>query len=77
VGPTFGLPCLMTRSMKARLSDTTLGKVTLIEVLAHQGSGLSAVRWARDHALANCSILASFEENGLGAALDHQCPRQN
>jgi hypothetical protein len=42
VGPTFGLPCLMTRiadilGMKVGLSDTTLGKLALIEVLAHQG----------------------------------------
>ena len=42
----------------------------------HQGSRLSAVRWAQDHAVSEVLGLASFDEDDLYAALDDLCARQ-
>ena len=61
------------------LSNTTLGKLALFLVLArlpHQGSRLSAVRWAEDHAVNEVLGLTSFDEDDLYAALDDLCARQ-
>ena len=44
--------------------------------LAHQGSRLSAVRWAQDHAVSEVLGLDSFDEDDLYAALDDLCARQ-
>jgi transposase len=45
--------------------------------VAHQGSRLSAVRWARDHAVAEVLGLTDFDEDDLYAALDDLCARQD
>jgi hypothetical protein len=60
----------------AAFSNTILGKLALFLVLArlaHQGSRLSAVRWAQDQALSEVVGLTSFDENDLYAALDDLC----
>jgi len=44
--------------------------------IAHQGSRLSAVRWARDHAVAEVLGLGEFDEKDLYSALDDLCDRQ-
>jgi transposase len=56
-----------------------LAKLALFLVLArvtHQGSRLSAVRWAENHAVAEVLGLESFDEDDLYAALDDLCARQ-
>jgi transposase len=61
------------------LGKTRLAKLALLLVLArvaHQGSRLSAVRWAQDHALAEVLGLGGFDEDDLYAALDDLCARQ-
>jgi transposase len=61
------------------LGKSRLAKLALFLVLArvaHQGSRLSAVRWAKDHAVAEVLGLASFDEDDLYAALDDLCARQ-
>ena len=53
--------------------EKRFGKLALFLVLArlaHQGSRLSAVRWAQDHAVGEVLGLASFDEDDLYAALD-------
>ena len=55
------------------LGESRLGKLTLFLVLtriAHQGSRLSAVRWARDHAVKAILGLERFDEDDLYEALD-------
>ena len=50
-----------------------LGKLALFLVLArvaHQGSSLSATRWARDHAVAEVLGVGSFDEDDLCARQD-------
>jgi len=57
----------------AALGQTRLGKLALFLVLArvaHQGSRLSSVRWAADHAIAEGLGLAAFGEEDLSNALD-------
>ena len=56
-----------------------MGKLSLFLVLAriaHQGSRLSAVRWAHEHAVAEVLGLPGFDEDDLYAALDDLCARQ-
>jgi len=63
----------------AALGKSRLGKLALFLVLvrlAHQGSRLSAVRWAEDHAVAEVLGLSPFDEDELYAALDDLCARQ-
>jgi hypothetical protein len=63
----------------AALGKSRLGKLALFLVLvrlAHQGSRLSAVRWAEDHAVAEILGLSPFDEDDLYAALDDLCARQ-
>jgi len=84
VGPVFGLLYVLGRvadelGIAAALGKTRLGKLALFLVLvrlAHQGSRLSAVRWAADHAVAEVLGLNPFDEDDLYAALDDLCARQ-
>ena len=84
LGPVFGLLYVLKQvaaavGLTAALGNTVLGKLGLFLVLArlaHQGSRLSAVRWAQDHAVSEVLGLASFDEDDLYAALDHLCARQ-
>jgi hypothetical protein len=61
------------------LGHSRLASLTLFLVLAriaHQGSRLSAVRWARDHAVKAVLGLGSFDEEDLYAALDWAAEQQ-
>jgi transposase len=65
--------------LTAALGKTRLAKLALFLVLArvaHQGSRLSAVRWAEDHAVSEVLGLGCFDEDDLYAALDDLCARQ-
>jgi transposase len=83
-GPIFGLLFVLKQiadqlGLTAALGYRRLGKLTLFLVLArlpHQGSRLSAVRWAQDHAVSEVLGLDSFDEDDLYAALDELCSRQ-
>jgi len=84
LGPVFGLLYVLKQiadvlGLTAALGNTALGKLALFLVLVrlpHQGSRLSAVRWAQDHAVREVLGLASFDEDDLYAALDDLCARQ-
>jgi len=84
VGPVFGLFYVLDRiaeelGIASALGKTRLGKLALFLVLVrlvHQGSRLSAVRWAEDHAVAEVLGLGPFDEDDLYAALDDLCARQ-
>jgi Transposase DDE domain len=61
------------------LGKDRLAKLALLLVLvrvAAQGSRLSAVRWAANHAVAETLGLGRFDEDDLYAALDALAPRQ-
>ncbi len=61
------------------LGQARVAKLALFLVLArvaHQGSRLSAVRWAADHAVAEILGLSSFDEDDLYAALDWLATQQ-
>jgi transposase len=83
-GPIFGLLFVLKRiadqlGLSGAIGHTRLGKLALFLVLArlpHQGSRLSAVRWAQDHAVSEVLGLASFDEDDLYTALDDLCARQ-
>jgi transposase len=83
-GPVFGLLFALKQladqlGLSASLGKSRLAKLALFLVLArvaHQGSRLSAVRWATDHAVAETLGLDSFDEDDLYAALDDLCARQ-
>ena len=83
-GPVFGLLYALHQvaaslGVAGALGQKRLGKLALFLVLArvaHQGSRLSSVRWARDHAVAEVLGLAGFDEDDLYAALDDLCARQ-
>jgi transposase len=84
LGPVFGLLYTLKQiadvlGLTAALGNTALGKLALFLVLVrlpHQGSRLSAVRWAQDHAVREVLGLDSFDEDDLYAALDDLCARQ-
>ena len=84
LGLVFGLLFVLKQiadalGLTAALGKSRLAKLALFLVLArvaHQGSRLSAVRWAKDHAVAEVLGLASFDEDDLYAALDDLCARQ-
>jgi transposase len=84
VGPIFGLLYALNQvaaglGITAALGKSRLGKLALFLVLvrlAHQGSRLSAVRWAEDHAVGEVLGLGRFDEDDLYAALDDLCSRQ-
>ena len=85
MGPIFGvlfaLKMLADRlRVSSALGSKRMGKLALFLVLArvaHQGSRLSAVRWARQHAVAETLGLDAFDEDDLYAALDDLCRRQD
>jgi len=63
----------------AALGHSRPAKLALFLVLArvaHQGSRLSAVRWAQDQAVAEVLGLGEFDEDDLYAALDDLATRQ-
>ena len=83
-GPVFGLLHALKQvaadiGLSTVLGKTEAGKLALFLVLAriaHQGSRLSAVRWAEDHAVAEVLGLGEFDEKDLYGALDDLCERQ-
>ena len=61
------------------LGSSRMAQLTLFLVLAriaHQGSRLSAVRWARDHAVQAVLGLNAFDEDDLYEALDWGATQQ-
>src|SRR5208337_590423 len=84
LGPIFGILYILNKiaeelGIASALGKSRLGKLALFLVLArvaHQGSRLSAVRWAEDHAIAEILGLSKFDEDDLYAALDDLCARQ-
>jgi transposase len=83
-GPSFGV--LYTLKQVAEdlglpqvLGRTRPGKLALFLTLArvaHQGSRLSAVRWATQHAVSEVLGLSAFDEDDLYATLDTLAQRQ-
>jgi transposase len=84
LGPVFGLLFVLHRIAEGlgigrALGHSRLSKLGLFLVLArvaHQGSRLSAVRWAEDQAVAEVLGLGKFDEDDLYAALDDLAARQ-
>ena len=84
LGPVFGLLWVLKQiaqglGLGAALGHHRLAKLALFLVLArlaHQGSRLSAVRWAEDQAVAEVLGLGKFDEDDLYAALDDLAARQ-
>jgi transposase len=84
LGPIFGVLYTLKQiadalGLTAALGNSVFGKLALFLVLArlaHQGSRLSAVRWAQDHAVSEVLGLDAFDEDDLYAALDDLCARQ-
>src|SRR6266849_9471950 len=84
-GPVFALLFVLKQiadalGLTAALGNNRLAKLGLFLVLArvaHQGSRLSAVRWARDHAVAEVLGLDAFDEEDLYGALDDLAARQS
>jgi transposase len=65
--------------LQQALGPSRLASLTLFLVLAriaHQGSRLSAVRWARDHAVKAVLGLGAFDEEDLYEALDWAAEHQ-
>jgi transposase len=85
VGPVFGVLHALKHvaaeiGLLSALGHSQAGKLGLFLVLAriaHQGSRLSAVRWARDQAVAEVLGLEAFDEDDLYGALDDLAARQN
>jgi len=84
LGPVFGLLYVLKQmaealGMAAALGRTRLAQLALFLILArvaHRGSRLSAVRWAKDHAVREILGLDVFDEDDLYAALDDLCTHQ-
>src|SRR5579884_254054 len=84
LGPVFGLLFVLKQitealGISAALGHSRLAKLGLFLVLArvaHQGSRLSAVRWAKDQAVGEVLGLRKFDEDDLYAALDDLAARQ-
>ncbi|MGH9469943.1 MAG: IS1634 family transposase [Terriglobia bacterium] len=84
LGPVFGLLFVLKRiaetlGLSGALGQSRLAKLGLFLVLArvaHQGSRLSAVRWAEDQAVAEVLGLGKFDEDDLYVALDDLAARQ-
>jgi hypothetical protein len=84
LGRVFGLLWALKQiadalGLGAALGHSRLAKLALFLVLArvaHQGSRLSAVRWAEDQAVAEVLGLGAFDEDDLYAALDDLAARQ-
>src|SRR5438552_20904 len=85
LGPTFGVLHALKHvaaeiGIGPALGQSKAGKLGLFLVLArvaHQGSRLSAVRWARDQAVAEVLGLDAFDEEHLYGALDDLAGKQN
>jgi transposase len=83
-GSVFGTLFVLARlaeqcGLQRALGHTRLAKLTLFLVLArvaHQGSRLSAVRWAREHAVQAVLGLGAFDEEDLYEALDWAAEQQ-
>jgi transposase len=83
-GPVFGLLHALKKvaedlGIPSALGRERLGKLGLFLTLArvaHQGSRLSAVRWARDQAVAEVLAVSGFNEDHLYEALDDLAGRQ-
>lgn len=83
-GPVFGVLFSLKKvaeelGVPQAVGQDRRGKLGLFLILArvaHQGSRLSAVRWGRDHALAEVLGVSPFDEDDLYAALDHLAERQ-
>lgn len=77
-GPVFGVLAVLKRladeiGLTDALGTNRLARLTLFLILAripHQGSRLSAVRWARNHAVKEILELNYFNEDDLYKALD-------
>lgn len=84
LGPGFGLLYVLKQladqiGISAALGAREIGKLGLFLVLAriaHQGSRLSAVRWAESQAVAEVLGLKRFDEDDLYDALDDLASRQ-
>jgi len=80
VGVLFVLNALAQRvGLVAALGQTRVAKLALFLVLArvaHQGSRLSTVRWAADHAVAEVLGVTAFDEDDLYEALDWLATQQ-
>ena len=84
LGTVFGLLFVLQQiaaalGIGAALGHRRLAKLALFLVLArvaHQGSRLSAVRWAQDQAVEEVLGLGKFDEDDLYAALDDLAARQ-
>jgi len=84
MGPTFGVLYALKQiaaetGVISALGQSRTGKLELFLTLAriaHQGSRLSAVRWARDHAVDEVLGLTAFDEDDLYGALDDLAARQ-
>lgn len=61
---------------KRTLASLSKLPAELIARIAHQGSRLSATRWARDHAAKAVFGLAPFDEKDLYEALDWAAAQQ-
>ena len=84
LGHVFGLLLVLKQiadalGLGAALGHSRLAKLALFLVsarVAHQGSRLSAVRWAEEQAVAEVLGLGAFDEDDLYAALDDLAARQ-
>ena len=84
LGPAFALLFVLKQladelGLTAACGAGRAGKLALFLILArlaHQGSRLSAVRWAAEHAVAEVIGLKDFDEDDLYGALDDLAQRQ-
>jgi hypothetical protein len=65
IAETLGIPSILGSSRRARLA-----LFLVLARVAHRGSRLSAVRWARDQAVKEAMGLSRFDEDDLYEALD-------
>jgi transposase len=83
-GAVFGVLFVLNElalqcGLQRALGHSRLARLTLFLVLAriaHQGSRLSAVRWAREHAVSSVLGLGAFDEEDLYAALEWAAAQQ-
>jgi len=80
-GVLFALKAVAQQvGLVSALGQKPVAKLALFLVLArvaHQGSRLSAVRWAKEHAVAEILGLPAFDEDDLYEALDWLGPHQD
>jgi hypothetical protein len=84
-GPVFAVLFVLEHiadqlGLTRALGKDRFAKLTLFLVLArvvHQGSRLSVVRWAHDHAVAETLALAPFDEDSLYQALNWAAHQQD